>query len=156
MLDKRDKSEEKYPDMPYLETEEEAAENIADIYERRNNTREKVKKHTDALDLESKEDDISEESKESEESDESEESEESEKIEYKKVDMDSIDYLYKDISNQSFYFVTIDGNKYSIIKVISFLKNIKDGLYNDNNITEFHKKDGIDKIKPALNKAKKE
>ena len=35
MLDKRDKSEEKYPDMPYLETEEEAAENIADINERR-------------------------------------------------------------------------------------------------------------------------
>ena len=47
--------------MPYLETEEEAAENIADIYERRNNTREKEKKHTDAPDLESKEDYISEE-----------------------------------------------------------------------------------------------
>ena len=50
-----DKSEEKYPDMPYLETEEEAAENIADIYVRRNNTREKEKKHTDVPDLESKE-----------------------------------------------------------------------------------------------------
>ena len=43
MLDKRDKSEEEYPDMPYSETEEEAAENIADIYERRKNTREKEK-----------------------------------------------------------------------------------------------------------------
>ena len=43
LLDKRDKSEKKYPDMPYLETEEEAAENIPDIYERRNNTREKKK-----------------------------------------------------------------------------------------------------------------
>ena len=52
-------------------------------------------------------------------------------------------------------FVTIDGNKYSIIKVINFLKNIKDGFYNDNNITEFYKKDGIDKIKRALNSAKK-
>ena len=31
--------EEKYADMPYLETEEEAAENIADIHERQNNTR---------------------------------------------------------------------------------------------------------------------
>ena len=31
LLDKRDKSEEEYADMPYLETEEEAAENIADI-----------------------------------------------------------------------------------------------------------------------------
>ena len=41
LLDKRDKSEEKYPDMPYLETEGETAENIADIYERRYNTREK-------------------------------------------------------------------------------------------------------------------
>ena len=102
MLDKRDKSEEEYPDMPYLETEEEAAENIADIYERRNNTREKEKKHTDAPDLESKEDDISEES------------EENEKIEYKKIDMDSINYLYEDISNRSFDFVTIDGNKCSI------------------------------------------
>ena len=81
MLDKRDKSEEKYPDMSYLETEEEAAENIADIYECRNNTREKEKKHTDAPDLESKEDDISEKS---EEDDISEESKESEKIEYKK------------------------------------------------------------------------
>ena len=39
-LDKRDKSEEKYPDMPYLETEEEAAENIADI----NECRKKIKK----------------------------------------------------------------------------------------------------------------
>ena len=29
--------------MPYLETEEEAAENIADIYERRSNAREKEK-----------------------------------------------------------------------------------------------------------------
>ena len=70
--------------------------------------------------------------------------------------MDSINYLYDDISNQSIDFETIDGNKYSIVKVINFLKNIKDGLYNDNNITEFHKKDGIDKIKLALNSAKKE
>ena len=52
--------------MAYLETEEEATENIADIYEHRNNTREKEKKHTDVPDLESKEDDISEESEESE------------------------------------------------------------------------------------------
>ena len=99
MLHKRDKSEEEYPDMPYLETEEEAAENIADIYEHRNNARKKEKTHTDAPDLESKEDDVSEES------------EESEKIEYKKIDMDSINYLYEDISNRSFDFVTIDGNK---------------------------------------------
>ena len=70
--------------------------------------------------------------------------------------MDSINYLYDDINNQSIDFETIDGNKYSIVKVINFLKNIKDGLYNDNNITEFHKKDGIDKIKLALNSAKKE
>ena len=154
MLDKRDKSKEKYPDMPYLETEEEAAENIADIYERRSNAREKEKKRTDAPDLESKEDDISEESEEREESEESVESEESEKIEYKKIDMDSINYLYEDISNRSFDFVTIDGNKYNIIKVINFLKNIKDGLYNDNNITDFFKKDGIDKIKLALDSAK--
>ena len=41
------------------------------------------------------------------------------------------------------------------MKVINFLKNIKDGLYNDNNITEFYEKDGIDKIKHALNSAKK-
>ena len=57
--------------MSCLETEEEAAEIIADIYERK-------KKHTDTPDLESKEDDLSEESEESEES------KESEKIEYKK------------------------------------------------------------------------
>ena len=49
--------------------------------------------------------------------------------------MDSINYLYEDISNRSFDFVTIAGNKYSIIKVINFLKNTKDGLYNDNKIT---------------------
>ena len=82
----------------------------------------KKKKHTDAPDLESKEDDISEESEESEES------KESEKIEYKKIDMDSINYLYGDISNRSFDFVTIDGNKYSVIKVINFLKSIKNGM----------------------------
>ena len=109
----------------------------------------KEKKHTDAPDLESKEDDISEESEESEES------KDSKKIEYKKIDMDSINYLYEDISNRSFDFVTIDGNKYNIINVIIFLKSIKDGLYNDNNITEFYKKDGIDKFKHALNSAKK-
>ena len=33
--------EEEYADMPYLETKEEAAENIADIHERKNNTRKK-------------------------------------------------------------------------------------------------------------------
>ena len=32
--EKDDKSEEKYTDMPYLETEEEAAERLADCYER--------------------------------------------------------------------------------------------------------------------------
>ena len=69
--------------------------------------------------------------------------------------MDSINYLYEDISNRSFDFVTIDGNKYNITKVKNFLKNIKDGLYNDNNITEFYKKYGADKIKLALNSAKK-
>ena len=69
--------------------------------------------------------------------------------------MDSINYLYEDINNRSFDFVTIDGNKYSIIKVINFLKNIKHGFYNDNNITEFYKKDDIDKVKRALNSAKK-
>ena len=70
--------------------------------------------------------------------------------------MDSTNYLYEDISNRSFDFVTIHGYKYSIIKVINFLENIKDCLYNDNNITEYYKKDGIDKIKRALNSAKKE
>ena len=69
--------------------------------------------------------------------------------------MDSINYLYEDISSQSFHFVTTDGNKYNITKVINFLKIITDGLYNDNNITDFYKKDGIDKIKLALNSANK-
>ena len=69
--------------------------------------------------------------------------------------MDSINYLYQDISNRSFDFVTIDANKYSIVKVINFLKSIKDGFYNDNNITQFYREDGIDKIKRALNSAKK-
>ena len=129
--------------MPYLETEEEAAENIADIYECRNNTREKEKKHTGAPDLESKEDDISEESEESEE------------IEYGKIDMKDIDYLYENMNKSSFKFVTVDGNKYKINKVLDFLKSNKNGRYNDNNIKEFYKKDGIDKIINALSKSKK-
>ena len=41
MPDKRDKRKQKCPDMSYLETEEEAAENIANIYERRDYTRKK-------------------------------------------------------------------------------------------------------------------
>ena len=51
--DKRDKGEEEYPDMPYLETEEEAAERIADLYQCRDDTRKKEEKHVDTPDLES-------------------------------------------------------------------------------------------------------
>ena len=118
-------------------------------HERRNNTREKEKKHTDAPDLESKEDDITEESEESEENKESEE------IEYEKIDMEAIDYLYENMNKSSFKFVTVDGNKYKINKVLDFLKSIKNGHYNDNNIKEFYKKDGTDKIINALSKSKK-
>ena len=64
--------------------------------------------------------------------------------------MDSIKYLYKDISNRSFDFVIIDGNNYSIIKVINFLKSIKDSLYNDNNIREFYKKMVLIKLNEHL------
>ena len=43
--DKRDKGEKEYPDIPYLETEEEAAaERIADLYEHRDDTRKKRRK----------------------------------------------------------------------------------------------------------------
>ena len=41
--DTRDKSKEEYPDMPYLETEEEAAERIGDLYERRDDSKKKKK-----------------------------------------------------------------------------------------------------------------
>ena len=64
--------------------------------------------------------------------------------------MDSINYLYKDISKRSFDFVIIDGNKYSIIKVIIFLKSIKDSLYNDNNVREFYKKIALDSAKKRV------
>ena len=69
--------------------------------------------------------------------------------------MEAIDYLYKNINKSYFKSVTVDGNKYKINKVLDFLKNIKNGRYNDNNIKEFYKKDGIDKIINALSKAKK-
>ena len=128
---KDDKSGEKYTDMPYLETEEEAAERIADRYER------------------TKKDDTNE--IKSVESEESKESEESEKIEYKKINMNNINNLYKDMEKSSFDYVIIDGYRYSIKKVLKYLRNIKNGCYNDNNKMKFYKKDSIDKIKRALN-----
>ena len=79
----------------------------------------------------------------------------SKKIEYKKIDMKQINVLYNNINNSSFNFVIIDGNKCEIKKVLDFLKNIKYGCYNDNNIIKFYKKDGIDKVKCALYKARK-
>ena len=69
--------------------------------------------------------------------------------------MEQINVLYNNINYSSFDFVIIDGNKYKINKVLDFLKNIKNGCYNDNNIIKFYKKDGIDKIKRALYKARK-
>ena len=69
--------------------------------------------------------------------------------------MGAIDYLYENMNELSFKFVTVDRNKYKINNVLDFLKNIKNGRYNDNNIKEFHKKDGIDKIINALSKSKK-
>ena len=79
----------------------------------------------------------------------------SKKIEYKKIDMKQINVLYNNINNSSFNFVIIDGNKCEIKKVLNFLKNIKYGRYNDNNIIKFYKTDGIDKVKCALYKARK-
>ena len=135
--------------MPYLETEEEeAAERIADLYEHRDDPRKKEEKHIDTPDLES-------EKKSSEKINQDiEGSEESEKIEYEKINMEAIDYLYENMNKSSFKFVTVDGNKYKINKVLDFLKNIKNGRYNDNNIKEFYKKGGIDKIINALIKSK--
>ena len=69
--------------------------------------------------------------------------------------MGAIDYLYENMNELSFKFVTVDRNKYKINNVLDFLKNIKNGRYNDNNIKEFYKKDGIDKIINALSKSKK-
>ena len=69
--------------------------------------------------------------------------------------MEAIDYLYENMSKSSFKFATVDGNKYKINKVLDFLENIKNGRYNDNNIKEFYKKDGIDKIITAPSKSKK-
>ena len=123
--------------MPYLETEEEAAERIADIHKSRDDTRKKEEKHTNSSDLES------------------EESESSDDIKYKKIDMDDIDNLYKDISESSFNYVTIYGRKYTIKKVLKFLKNIKNGHYNENKIIKFYIKDGIDEIEEALIRVKK-
>ena len=86
-----------------------------------------------------------------EESEEKEKSKESEEIKYEKIDMKAIDYLYKNMNELSFKFVTVDRNKYKINKVLDFLKNIKNGRYDDNNIREFFKKYGIDKIINELN-----
>ena len=69
--------------------------------------------------------------------------------------MEAIDYLYENMNKSSFKFATVDGNKYKINKVLDFLENIKNGRYNDNNIKEFYKKDGIDKIITAPSKSKK-
>ena len=52
--DKRDKSKKEYPGMPYLETEEEASERIADFYDSRDDTRKKEEKHIDTPYLKSK------------------------------------------------------------------------------------------------------
>ena len=83
-------------------------------------------------------------------SEDNEESEIDEEIAYKNIDMEQVNVLYNNINNSSFDFVIIDGNKYKIKKVLDFFKNIKNGSYNDNNITKFYKKDGIDKIKRTL------
>ena len=150
--DKRDKGEEEYPDMPYLGTEEEAAERIADLYEGRDDIRKKEEKHIDMPDLEGEK---TSSEKINEDIEDIEESEESEEIEYEKISMKAIDYLYENMNESSFKFVTVDGSKYKINKVLDFLKNIKNSCYNDNNIKEFYKKYGIDKIINALSKSKK-
>ena len=69
--------------------------------------------------------------------------------------MNDINNLYKDMERSSFDYVIIDGYRYSIRKVLKYLENIKNGRYNDNNKMKFYKKDGIDKIKRALNSAKR-
>ena len=48
--------------------------------------------------------------------------------------MKAVYYLYENMNKSSFKFVTVDGNKYKINKVLDFLKNIENGGYNDNNI----------------------
>ena len=69
--------------------------------------------------------------------------------------MNDINNLYKDMERSSFDYLTIDGYRYSIKKVLKYLKSIKNGRYNDNNKMEFYKKDGINKTKRALNSAEK-
>ena len=69
--------------------------------------------------------------------------------------MNDINNLYKDMERSSFDYLIIDGYRYSIKKVLKYLKSIKNGRYNDNNKMEFYKKDGIDKTKRALNSTEK-
>ena len=121
--------------MTYLETEEEASERIADFYDSRDDTRKKEEKHIDTPYLKSKKNSLE---KINEESEESEKSKESEEIKYEKIDMKAIDYLYKNMNELSFKFVTVDRNKYKIDKVLDFFKNIKNGRYDDNNIKGFY------------------
>ena len=69
--------------------------------------------------------------------------------------MNDINNLYKDMERSSFDYLIIDGYRYSIKKVLKYLKSIKNGRYNDNNKMEFYKKDVIDKTKRALNSTEK-
>ena len=69
--DYKNKEEEKiYGNIPYLETEEEAAENIADIYERRDNKARTFAPPHNVDDIEESDEEIEESYEEEEESDE--------------------------------------------------------------------------------------
>ena len=77
----------------------------------------KEEKHIDTPDLDGEK---KSSEKKNEDIEDIEESEESEEIEYEKIDMEAIDYLYENMNKSSFKFVSVDGNKHKINKVLDF------------------------------------
>ena len=131
------KKEEIYTDMPYLETEEEAAERIADFYDQKKGEASKIIKEIVRYDEEDEDD----------EDNEDDEDDEDDMIKNARS-------LLKDVKNDKFNRVKVKDKFISKNEIIKFLKNITKGfINNDNKDKEYSVK--LKSIKSDLNNASK-
>ena len=117
--DKKTEEEEEYVDMPHLETEEEAAERIADFYEQRKES-EKSKTKNIVSDNEDDDDNKDEDDKDEDDKDEDNL-------------IKNARSLLKDVENDKFNEVKVNDRFISKNKIIKFLKKNIKGDINDNN-----------------------